>query len=115
MIFLQYVFTCTAWEIAMRTVFNIQKPSEVFPDTSNNHFYPYTLSRDAVPLKEPYDCSFLLASTTKFLEARVYDWNQEEEETEAAEGQPLEVTAASGDTETEVLRNMAEQFYQNLS
>jgi hypothetical protein len=45
----------------------------------------------------------LLASTTKFLEARVYDWNQEEEETEAAEGQPLEVTAASGDTETEVL------------
>jgi hypothetical protein len=43
----------------------------------------------------------LLASTTKFLEARVYDWSQEEE---AAEGQPLEVTAASGDTETEVLR-----------
>jgi hypothetical protein len=44
----------------------------------------------------------LLASTTKFLEARVYDWSQEEEE--AAEGQPLEVTAASGDTETEVKR-----------
>jgi hypothetical protein len=41
----------------------------------------------------------LLASTTKFLEARVYDWSQEEE---VAEGQPLEVTAASGDTETEV-------------
>jgi hypothetical protein len=48
-------------------------------------------------------CSFLLASTTKFLEARVYDWSQEEEEEkEAAEGQPLEVTAGSGDTETEV-------------
>jgi hypothetical protein len=44
----------------------------------------------------------LLASTTKFLEARVYDWSQEEEETEAAEGQPLEVTAGSGDPETEV-------------
>ncbi len=44
----------------------------------------------------------MLASTTKFLEARVYDWSQEEEE--AAEGQPLEVTAGSGDTETEVLR-----------
>ncbi len=86
----------------MRTVLNIQKSLEVFTYTSNNHFCPYILSRDAVPLKEPYDCSFLLASTTKFLEARVYDWSQEEEEKEAAEGQPLEVSAASGDTETEV-------------
>jgi hypothetical protein len=57
----------------------------------------------------------LLASTTKFLEARVYDWSQEEEEKEAAEGQPLEVTAASGDTETEVEKTSAEQCHQNLS
>jgi hypothetical protein len=49
----------------------------------------------------------LLASTTKFLEARVYDWSQEEEEKEeAAEGQPLEVTAGSGDIQTEVLRTL---------
>ncbi len=41
-------------EIAMRTALNIQKSLEVFTYTSNNHFCPYILSRDAVPLKELY-------------------------------------------------------------
>jgi hypothetical protein len=51
MIFLQYVFTCTAWEFAMRTVLNIKKSFEVFTYTLNNHYCPFSLSREAVPLK----------------------------------------------------------------
>ncbi len=45
--------------------------------------------------------SFLLASTTKFLEARVYDWSEDQEEEEAA---PLagEQSQASVSPESEV-------------